>query len=655
MQQAARDQHQEQALTGGDAHTQRAPDLLARAEQALRAARDALLARQDAAGYWCFPFEADCTIPAEYILMMHFMDEIDAALERKLCVYLRACQEDHGGWPLYPGGDLDVSCSVKAYFSLKLAGDDPDASHMRRARDAILARGGAVQANVFTHIALALFGEIPWRGVPFMPVEIVLLPRWFPFHLDKVSYWSRTVMVPLMVLYTLKPRAKNPRGVSVRELFTVAPEQERGFFKVRSWVNRVFIALDRVGRTLEPLIPRRVRARAMDTALQWIIERRNGEGGLGAIFPAMVNAYEVFALLGYAPDHPYRRDARRALEDLLFVEEDRAYCQPCVSPVWDTCLASLALEEVGDKASLDATRRGFDWLLERQLLDAPGDWQRGHAGVAGGGWAFQFRNDAYPDLDDTAAVAWAMHQAGDERYRHSIRRAADWLCAMQSRNGGFAAFDSDNEHYYLNEIPFADHGALLDPPTSDVSARVAALLGRLGAEGNRTALDRTWSFLRTQQAPWGGWLGRWGTNYIYGTWSVLSAAEQCGFDPHSDWIQRAVQWLKSCQNADGGWGESNSTYFPDGATAGGGPSTPCQSAWAILALLCAGEGAAPTVVNGLSYLLEHQRVDGLWDSPYFNAPGFPRVFYLKYHGYNAYFPLWALARFRRHCQCEDSR
>ncbi len=647
MQQAVQDAESESGSSTSIPWREPIPLHPHRVNDALRAARDALLARQNDAGYWCFPFEADCTVSAEYILMMHFMDEIDTALERKLCVYLRACQADNDGWCLYPGGDLDISCSVKAYFALKLAGDDAEAPHMRRARDAILARGGAVNANVFTHIVLALYGQIPWSGVPFIPVEVMLLPRWFPFHLDKVSYWSRTVMVPLMMLCTLKPRARNPRGVNVRELFVVPPERERGYFKVRSWMNRVFIVLDRIGRTLEPLIPRAIRRRAMRRALHWVIERRNGQGGLGAIFPAMVNSYEVFALLGYPPHHPYRRDAQRAIRDLVYMQEDRAYCQPCVSPAWDTCLASHALLEVGDRDSMAAVRRGLDWLLGKQLLDAPGDWQRDHPDLAGGGWAFQFRNDAYPDLDDTAAIAWAMNRTGDERYRDSIRRAVDWLCGMQSRNGGFAAFDSDNEYYYLNEIPFADHGALLDPPTCDVSARVAALLGQLNADGTQATLERTWAYLRAQQEPDGSWFGRWGTNYIYGTWSVLSAAEQCGFDPGAEWIRRAVRWLKSCQNGDGGWGESNGTYYPDGPSAGAGPSTPCQTAWAIMGLLCAGECDAPETLAGVRYLLAQQRDDGLWDSPYFNAPGFPRVFYLKYHGYYAYFPLWALARFTR--------
>src|SRR5699024_4946151 len=351
-----------------------------RVDSAVNAARDGLLKRQTKDGYWCFPFEADCTIPAEYVLMMHYMDEIDDDRERRLCNYLRARQCGDGGWPLFTGGELDVSCSVKAYYALKLAGDNPEAEHMRHAREAIRAHGGAARANVFTLIALAQFGQVPWRAVPFMPVEVVLLPRWFPVHMHKVSYWARTVTIPLLILCTLQAQARNPHSIGVRELVTVAPEQERHYIRARSWPNRLFIALDRIGRTLEPLIPKGLRKPAMDTALQWIIVRRNDNGGLGAIFPAMVNAYEVFDVLGYDADHPYRREAKQALDDLLIPlgDDDSLYCQPCVSPVWDTCLGSLALQAVGDEASMAAARRGLDWLRERQLLDTPGDWQRDH-------------------------------------------------------------------------------------------------------------------------------------------------------------------------------------------------------------------------------------------------------------------------------------
>ncbi|MGH8259127.1 MAG: squalene--hopene cyclase, partial [Steroidobacteraceae bacterium] len=453
-------------------------------DRAIAAARDALIAAQSAAGDWVFELEADCTIPAEYIMMMHFLDEIDVALEARLAVYLRSRQADHGGWPLYQGGKLDLSATVKTYYALKLAGDSPEAPHMARARAAILERGGAARTNVFTRIALALFGQLPWRGVPYIPVEIMLLPRWFPFHLEKVSYWSRTVMVPLFILTTLKPRATNPRGVDILELFTTPPDAERHYFPRRGLLNRVFLTLDRAGRLIDPLIPRAVRQRAIRRAEQWVLERLNGEGGLGAIFPAMVNALEILVLLGYPPTDPRRMTAKRAI-DLLLVGHDRdAYCQPCVSPVWDSALASLAMNEEGSPEALGSAIRALDWLVPLQVLDGPGDWQARRPGLAGGGWAFQFVNSHYPDLDDTAAVVWAMDTSRHrERYTQAMNRALDWLAGMQSRNGGFAAFDADNTHYYLNEIPFADHGALLDPPTADVTARVVAVLGRVGRAG----------------------------------------------------------------------------------------------------------------------------------------------------------------------------
>jgi squalene-hopene/tetraprenyl-beta-curcumene cyclase len=616
-------------------------------DRALADARDALVARQHADGYWLFELEADCTIPAEYIMMMHFLDEIDAPLEVKLCRYLRAAQAEHGGWPLYHGGDFNISCSIKAYYALKLAGDSPDLPHMVRARGAILQRGGAAAANVFTRIALALFGQLPWRGVPYIPVEIMLLPRWFPFHLDKVAYWSRTVMVPLFILCTRKPVAKNPRQVHIRELFTTPPEEERDYFRRKGFVAKLFLAADRLGRMIDPLIPARMRERATRLAESWVLERLNGEDGLGAIFPAMVNALEVMVILGYAPDDPRRVTAKRALQKLLVVGPSSAYCQPCVSPIWDTALATLAMQEAGDATASDASMRALDWLKTRQLLDEPADWQVNRPGVAGGGWAFQFANSYYPDLDDTAVVAWAMHQARDsDRYTESVRRALDWLVGMQSRDGGFAAFDADNTSYYLNKIPFADHGALLDPPTSDVTARVVTVLARIGRPQDRQALDRAIAHLRAEQEPDGSWFGRWGTNYIYGTWSVLTALAQAHIGPDDPAVRRAAEWLKLKQNADGGWGESNDTYAqgPDDRTRMA--STAYQTAWALLGLLAAGEARSETAQRGAEFLLRTQRADGLWTDMSFTAPGFPRVFYLRYHGYSAYFPLWALAAYR---------
>ncbi|HEX7369858.1 MAG TPA: squalene--hopene cyclase [Rhodanobacteraceae bacterium] len=612
---------------------------------AIEAARTRILGRQRPDGYWQYELEADCTIPAEYILMLHYLGESDRLLESRLAAYLRDRQCEDGGWPLYPGGALDVSCSVKCYYALKLAGDRPDAIHMQRARTAILDMGGAARSNVFTRIALALFGELPWRGVPFLPVEIAVLPRWFPFNLSKVSYWSRTVMVPLSVLTTLKPRAKNPRGVHVDELFVTPPEQEKHYFHARSLLNRLLLWGEEIVRHLEFLIPRRLRQHALERAKAWILERRNGDGGLGAIFPAMVNAYEALLLLGYSPEHPALSETRKAIDDLLVVHDDDAWCQPCVSPVWDTGLTCLAMQE-DREAPRAPIARALDWLESRQLRDAPGDWRSYRPELRGGGWAFQFKNDAYPDLDDTAVVARALHQSPDRaKFAEAIRRAADWLRGMQSKNGGFAAFDADNDHQWLNQIPFADHGALLDPATSDVSARVLTLLALLDRDEDREAREAVTRFLLDEQTSEGAWFGRWGTNYLYGTWSVVVALRAAGRSTDAPHIRRAVEWLKSVQQADGGWGEGNDSYLDPELRGRGARSGPAQTAWALLALMEAGEVRSPAVARGIAYLLKTQ-VDGEWHDARFNAPGFPRVFYLKYHGYSRYFPYWALVRYR---------
>jgi squalene-hopene/tetraprenyl-beta-curcumene cyclase len=603
----------------------------------------ALIALQKRDGHWCFELEADATIPAEYILLQHYLGEIDDALDTEIAKFIRGLQAEHGGWPLFRGGDLDLSCSVKAYFALKATGDSPDAPHMARARQAILAAGGAAHANVFTRIQLALFGELSWNAVPEMPVEIMLLPRWFPFHLTKISYWSRTVIAPLLVLMAKKPRARNPRGISVHELFAPGTQAKPPRAKGSIWAT-VFNLVDDVLRAVEPYFPKRRRQRAIDVAVAFVSERLNGEDGLGGIYPAMANAVMMFDCLGVPPSDPRVAIARAALKKLVVNEPGRVYVQPCLSPVWDTGLAAHALMEAGGETARDAARRGLDWLVPCQVLDLVGDWAATRPGVRPGGWAFQYANPHYPDLDDTAMVALAFDRCDRARYRNAIDRAAEWLMGLQSRNYGWGSFDADNTYYYLNYIPFADHGALLDPPTADVSARCVGLFGQIG--GYEAELAAGIGYLRREQEGDGSWFGRWGTNYIYGTWSALIALNAAGVAKSDPMIRNAVAWLLSKQRPDGGWGEEGRSYWSDQPRGEARTSTASQTAWAVLALMAAGESAHQAVSRGISYLLATQKSHGLWDEEEFTAVGFPRVFYLRYHGYRAYFPLWALARYR---------
>ncbi len=615
---------------------------------AIADAERALLARQRPDGHFVFELEADATIPAEYILLGHFLDEIDAALEPKIAAYLRRVQNPDGGWPLFYRGPTDVSATVKAYYALKLAGDSPYAPHMRRARERVLELGGAARCNVFTRIALALFGQVPWRAIPVMPVEIMHLPGWSPFHLNKVSYWSRTVIVPLLVLMALHPRARNPRRVAVRELFVVDPDLERNYMRAAtsSPLGRSFLGLDDVLRFAEPLVPRAVRRNAIDKAIAFMTERLNGEDGLGGIFPAMANCLMAFHALGYARDHPDRVTARSAIQKLLVVGDDEAYCQPCVSPIWDTSLCAHALLESGSADALGAVRRANGWLAHRQVLDVVGDWANRRPHLRPGGWAFQYWNDYYPDVDDTAVVAMALHRENPARHREALERAAEWVIGMQSASGGWGAFDAENEHVYLNHIPFADHGALLDPPTEDVSARCVGMLVQMGYDIDHHAVARGLAYLRRTQLPDGSWFGRWGTNYVYGVWSVLNAFLAVGETArNSPTVRRGVEYLLRCQAPDGGWGEDGATY--DARYRGlRKESTASQTSWALLALLNAGEADHPAVARGVAYLLETQHADGTWEEPWYTAVGFPRVFYLRYHGYRAFFPLYALARYR---------
>ncbi len=623
-------------------------------EQSIRAATDAILADQKPDGHWVYELEADATIPAEYVLMVHYFGEsANAELERKIGVYLRRIQGAHGGWPLFHDGDFDMSASVKAYFALKMTGEDTDAPHMRRAREAILARGGAVKCNVFTRALLSLYGVIPWKSVPVMPVEIMLLPKWFPFHIDKISYWARTVIVPLLVLQALKPRAQNMRGVTIDELFHEPPSTVGAPAKAphQKWVWFLgFRGIDIVLRALEPVMSKGLRNRAIDKCIAWVTERLNGIDGLGAIYPAMENAAKMYAVLGFPPDHPHRAIARASLDKLLIVKDDEAYCQPCVSPVWDTALVCHALLEAGDGKAVAAANKGLDWLKPLQVLDVKGDWIEQRPDVRPGGWAFQYNNAHYPDLDDAAVVVMAMDRARQNRgaeFDQSIARGREWVEGLQSRDGGWGAFDADNDYHYLNNIPFADHGALLDPPTADLTARCLSMLAQLGekpatCKPMRDAIE----WLKRDQQPEGSWYGRWGMNYIYGTWSTLCALNAAGVDQGAPEICKAAGWLVSIQNQDGGWGEDGTSYRLDYHGYERAPSTASQTAWALLGLMAAGEVDHAAVGRGVEYLARNQGSDGLWAEQRYTATGFPRVFYLRYHGYPRFFPLWAMARYR---------
>ena len=616
-----------------------------------RAAR-ALMAAQRADGHFVFELEADATIPAEYVLLRHYLGEPDdRELERKIGVYLRRIQGEHGGWPLHHGGAFDISATVKAYFALKMIGDDIDAPHMARARREVLARGGMAAANVFTRIQLALYGEVSWFEIPNMPAELVLAPRWFPINLGRMSYWSRTVIVPLLVLMNLQPRARNPRDVHVRELFKPAAKSKR---KSNTPDPKLlwtlgFNALDAVLKATDPLWPKRLRKRAIDACVAWTVERLNGEDGLGAIYPAMANSVMMFDALGYAEDHPQRAIARKSVENLLVVKETEAYCQPCVSPVWDTALAAHALMEAGGEAEA-RVKPALDWLRERQVLDVKGDWADQKPDVRPGGWAFQYNNAHYPDLDDTAVVVMAMDRArqrlGVEGNDEAIARGEEWVAGLQSKDGGFAAFDADNTHHYLNNIPFADHGALLDPPTVDVAARCVGMLAQLGEPVDSPRMKAAVDYLRGEQAADGSFWGRWGVNYIYGTWSALVALNKVGLSSDDPLMTRAADWLLKIQNDDGGWGESCDSYKLDYRGYEPAASTASQTAWALLALMSAGEADHPAVARGIKYLQSTQDAEGLWPEEVYTGGGFPRVFYLRYHGYRKFFPLWALARYR---------
>ncbi len=607
-------------------------------------------------GHLVFELEADATIPSEYVLLLRFLGETRPEEEVGIGNYLRHEQKPDGSWPLFKSGIGDLSATIKAYWALKIIGDDIDAPHMLKARNFILSHGGAAKANVFTRYTLALFGIIPWHGAPSIPVEVMHLPKWFPFHTSKIAYWSRTVMIPLLVLVALKARATDC-SVGLRELFITAPEDETRW-QINpngSAVGSVFLALDKVLHAVEDKMPKPIRQQAIKQAEEFVIRHLNGEDGLGAIYPAMANSVMMMHALGYSKDNEHLQIARKSIELLQVKRGDQLYLQPCVSPVWDTGLSAHALLEAGETQDprLEAM---LDWLKSKQILEHKGDWTVRRPNVRPGGWAFQYENPDYPDVDDTAVVAMAMHRQGDPKYKENIDRACEWIEGMQSSSGGWGAFEPENEHFYLNAIPFADHGALLDPPTVDVTARCVGCLAQVDKVRYAQAIQSGLDYLKSEQELDGSWFGRWGANFVYGTWSVLVSLEAAGVDMREPWVRRAAQWLKSQQREDGGWGEGLETYEDDrkGYAVG---STASQTAWALMGLMAAGEVKSEEVERGVKWLAEAPRQEDSprWEEDLYTGTGFPKVFYLKYHGYAAFFPLWATARYERMSTANDPR
>jgi squalene-hopene/tetraprenyl-beta-curcumene cyclase len=614
--------------------------------RAVDRARACLLQKQQHDGHWVGELQGDTILESEYILLLAFLGREADDRARKAANYILQQQRPEGGWANYPEGPFDVSVSVKAYFALKLTGHDHDAPYMRQAREMIRAAGGAAGCNSFTRFYLALLGQFPYANCPSVPVELVLLPRWFYVNLYAMSSWTRTIVVPLSIFSACKPVRHLPPERGIRELFLLPPETLlRPANLTREWLSwpNFFLAVDRLYKWAEPWLGG-LRRRALRRAAAWMRERFQDSDGLGAIFPPMIYTVVSLRCLGVPDDASEMRWALKQLEDLEIEEGDTLRLQPCFSPVWDTALSLNALADAGLEGAQSDADRAVEWLLAREVRRR-GDWSVGNPKMEPGGWFFEYRNGFYPDTDDTAMVLMALARTGHAE-SPAVGRGLRWLLGMQNRDGGWAAFDRDINREVLTKVPFADHNAMLDPSCPDITARVLEALGAHGFGVDHPQVVRALTFLRATQEEAGCWPGRWGVNYLYGTWQVLLGLRAIGFDVADPMVRRAVEWLKSVQQMCGGWGESCRSY-DDPAFAGRGTPTASQTAWAVLALLAAGEEGSASVRAGIDYLTATQAADGGWREVLFTGTGFPKVFYLKYHLYGLYFPLMALARFAR--------
>jgi squalene-hopene/tetraprenyl-beta-curcumene cyclase len=633
-------------------------DMLERVSVGIEKARDYLFAQQHKDGYWCGELEADTTLESDYIAIHTLLGTGKRRrMERAVPEIIRHQNAD-GGWPIFADGPSNISASVKAYFALKLMGYKPDHPVLERARNKILELGGATECNTFTKIYLCFLGQYDWEAVPAVPPEIVLFPNWFWFNLYEISSWSRAILVPLSIAYAKKPFKKIPAEMGIDELFVGGRHGNHLHLKWAqkkiSWRN-FFLVLNRVVHFCERFHIRPLRYLALKKAERWMLERFEKSDGLGAIYPGILNSIVALRCLGYSTDDPQVIRALTEFEKLGIEEagvpdhsEPTFRMQPCMSPVWDTAYAMFALGECG--VSKDDLRmlKAADWILSKEVR-AKGDWAVKAPNVEPGGWYFEFNNEFYPDVDDSAMVLLGLDKVENprERYQHEVcQRAIDWIFAMQCKNGGWASFDKDNTRMVFQNIPFADHNAMLDPPTVDITGRVLEMLAAYGVSGDDKRVKKAIKFILSEQEPDGSWFGRWGVNYIYGTMLVLRGLQAMGVDHHEPYVQQGAEWLRMVQNSDGGWGETCGSY-DDPTTRGIGPSTPSQTAWAVMGLLAAGDTRSESVQRGILYLLETQRPDGHWDEDQYTGTGFPRVFYLAYHLYRDYFPLIALATYSR--------
>ncbi len=617
-----------------------------------------LLEKQQPDGHWVGELEGDTILESEFILLLAFLGKLDDPRIRLATNYLLRQQLPDGGWPNYPGGPAEVSVSVKAYFALKIAGHSVDEPVMLRAATVIRALGGAEATNSFTRFYLALLGQVPYAACPSVPAELILLPRWFVFNIYAMSAWSRTIFVPLSIVDAHKPVTHLPERMHVRELFLETPETPRWPAKpTKSWFSwtNFFLGIDWCLKRFESLGFTPFRRRAIRSAVAWMQERMKDSDGIGAIFPPIVYHAIVLRCLGKPDNDPEMRWVMKQLDDLCIFEGDTLRLQPCLSPVWDTALSLIAVEDAGSTVSRSASTHAVKWLLDREIR-TEGDWAKSIRGVEPGGWCFEYRNAFYPDTDDTSMVLIALARSGQadqEAAKPAVRRAIDWLLAMQNSDGGWAAFDRDINKEFLTKVPFADHNAMLDPSCPDITARVVEALAHHGYRIGHPAVDRAVAFILSHQEENGSWFGRWGVNYLYGTWQVLVGLAAAGFDMSSTPVRRAVRWLKDVQNGDGGWGESCLSY-DDPSAAGIGNSTASQTAWAVLGLVAASEALSNEVQAGVEFLIGDQSAHGDWSEKAFTGTGFPRVFYLKYHLYPQYFSLMALARYRHAVQQLES-